>query len=258
MITTCKTFNIFFLALFIISVNIQSQEKGLYIEYDLFLEHESHIKRTEIVKATETNSISSLVMNINSVKLDVKTKMEEKQTKRIEKTQYFKDYQENILYSKDELKSIPAYVKENLLQFQWKLTGETKNIIGYDCQGATTTFRGREYTAYFTTKVPFKAAPFKFYGLPGVILEVTSKDGIIKFEATSLKVQPKEEITNPFKDKELITWDEFASQYEKKMKEFKNKVMSVAAKNGMDLPEYFGEFRIEVIVKENKQKPGKY
>ncbi len=48
----------------------------------------------------------------------------------------------------------------------------TKKIAGYNCVKATTTFRGSEVTAYFTRELPYSAGPFKFFGLPGLILDI--------------------------------------------------------------------------------------
>ncbi|WP_087137834.1 GLPGLI family protein [Elizabethkingia meningoseptica] len=49
---------------------------------------------------------------------------------------------------------------------------ETKKIAGYNCIKATTTFRGSDITAYFTKELPYSTGPFKFFGLPGLILDV--------------------------------------------------------------------------------------
>lgn len=69
--------------------------------------------------------------------------------------------------------------KENFLIFDdvpkinWNIIPtQTKKVAGYLCTKATTVFRGAHITAYFAKELPYSAGPFKFFGLPGLILEV--------------------------------------------------------------------------------------
>lgn len=56
--------------------------------------------------------------------------------------------------------------------FDWKLvTDSTKNIIGHDCQLAETDFRGRHWKVWFALDIPIPIGPWKFGGLPGLILQ---------------------------------------------------------------------------------------
>ncbi len=56
---------------------------------------------------------------------------------------------------------------------EWDLSSDsTKSILGYKCQKATCTFRGREWTAWFALDIPISDGPWKFCGLPGLIMEV--------------------------------------------------------------------------------------
>ncbi|WP_370897227.1 GLPGLI family protein [Chryseobacterium gossypii] len=58
-------------------------------------------------------------------------------------------------------------------QIDWKIDGETtKKILGYECTKAKAIFRGSPITAYFAKEIPYSVGPFKFYGLPGAILDV--------------------------------------------------------------------------------------
>lgn len=82
--------------------------------------------------------------------------------------QYYNDLKENTFYSRDLGFS---YVKEDLPKISWNISEETKIIGDFECQKATATFRGRDYTAWFTTSIPLPYGPWKLQGLPGLILE---------------------------------------------------------------------------------------
>ena len=56
--------------------------------------------------------------------------------------------------------------------FDWKITHENKTEKGYKLQKATTAFGGRKWTAWFTQDIPIPEGPYKFSGLPGLIVEI--------------------------------------------------------------------------------------
>ena len=60
---------------------------------------------------------------------------------------------------------------ESLPQFEWELMEAVDTIAGYTCSTAKTSFRGREWTVWFTMEIPISAGPWKFNGLPGLILK---------------------------------------------------------------------------------------
>ena len=66
---------------------------------------------------------------------------------------------------------------------QWKIGTETQTILGHKCQKATCRWRGRDFVAWFTSSIPVKAGPWKFGGLPGLILKLQDTDGLYRFEA---------------------------------------------------------------------------
>jgi len=64
-------------------------------------------------------------------------------------------------------------VCETIPVFKWEIeNNETKKIGDYICKKATTTFRGRNYIAWYTLDFTTYFGPWKFNGLPGLILEV--------------------------------------------------------------------------------------
>lgn len=63
-----------------------------------------------------------------------------------------------------------SYEESNIIQ--WKLVNEYKTIGKDRCQKATTTKYGRNWIAYFNPIIPFNFGPYKFNGLPGLIMEL--------------------------------------------------------------------------------------
>ncbi|WP_292009655.1 GLPGLI family protein [Chryseobacterium sp.] len=60
---------------------------------------------------------------------------------------------------------------------EWKIEPEKAKIGEYNTQKAITSFGGRQWIAWFTTDVPFQDGPYKFYGLPGLIIKIEDKTG---------------------------------------------------------------------------------
>ena len=63
-------------------------------------------------------------------------------------------------------------VEEQVPDFGWKVCDEWKEVLGYRVRRAECTFRGRDYVAWFAPELPVSDGPWKFCGLPGLILEV--------------------------------------------------------------------------------------
>lgn len=81
-----------------------------------------------------------------------------------------------------------AYIyNEPMSKIQWKLTNETSQIKGYSVQKATTNFGGRVWEAWFAESIPFKDGPYKFSGLPGLILKIQDNKGHYIFEIESIQ-----------------------------------------------------------------------
>lgn len=97
----------------------------------------------------------------------------------------------------------------------WKLNeqSETKTILGNVCYKASAVVNNRKYWAWYTKDVPINDGPYKFKGLPGLILQVSDENNWIRFDAISMVKSNK----NIFEKEGIPITKE---QYIKKRKEY--------------------------------------
>ena len=94
--------------------------------------------------------------------------------------------------------------------FQWSLIDESKNIMSYTAYRAETTFRGRSYTAWYTPEIPLNAGPWKFNGLPGLILEIADSEKGVQFLISSLNIPHETEThIDPPSEELVFTYQEY-------------------------------------------------
>lgn len=113
-------------------------------------------------------------------------------------------------------------------KMNWNIAPEKKQIGEFKVQKATTDFAGRNWTAWFTADVPIQDGPYKFSGLPGLIVEISDQTGTHKMELKGLKKiqETKTDELNtqgkdiPFTKKKPI--DVNRQQYVKQLKQFEN------------------------------------
>ncbi len=60
-------------------------------------------------------------------------------------------------------------------KMNWKILPEKEKIGEFNAQKATTDFAGRQWTAWFVPDLPIQDGPYKFRGLPGMIIKIEDK-----------------------------------------------------------------------------------
>ena len=77
---------------------------------------------------------------------------------------------------------------EPFTEFNWVLNeDEEKEVCGYKCHSATVSAWGRNWTAWYTEDIPINDGPYKFRGLPGMILEVCDDENEHLFSAKIIR-----------------------------------------------------------------------
>lgn len=94
----------------------------------------------------------------------------------------YKDISTSTYYKDVNVFTKEYTVKDVLPKYDWKISRETKTILGNEARKATLEKDGQVLTAWFTTTIPSKTGPENYWGLPGLILEIESDvdQGFIK------------------------------------------------------------------------------
>ncbi len=132
------------------------------VEFDKFIE----------LNQDEQN-YSELTMKRNNAEITKNRSKEEIVTR---------DYDDTTIF--DE----PIYqLIEDISAQEWEMCDDVQEILGYECWKATCTFAGRKYVAWFTLEIPIQDGPYKFYGLPGLILKIEDSEQIYNFNAIGIE-----------------------------------------------------------------------
>ena len=102
---------------------------------------------------------------------------------------------DNKLYYYDKVGTERFCYEEDTPQLNWVVGDSTKTILGYECFFASVDYHGRKWIAWFTPEIPVAAGPWKLQGVPGLILEATTVDGLYSFIADG--IQQTEKIITP-------------------------------------------------------------
>ncbi len=134
----------------------------------------------------------------------------------------FKDFSKKKLLFSDYIGSTKQLVTDTLNNFKWNVKNERQKIGSFNCKKATTSFRGRFYEAWYTEDVPLRNGPWKFCGLPGLIIKIKDSNSDFIYELTGINLKEKFDdklisIPSKFVNDKVITYKEFRSLYKKKL-----------------------------------------
>ncbi len=210
-----------------------------------FLKDTTHTLTTDDLMVLRFNKEKSLFYSLNSytldsllcsdqgsaVQMDVLANGSSKYGKRIVSYNILKDFRNSQIDYTDNVGGEHYRYKEDLPNFNWVISTEQKKIWDYTCQKATCYFRGRTYEAWFTTEIPVNDGPWKFHGLPGLILEIYDIQKHYSFVFVGLRrsdanitMLPRQ-YTNSSREKYLKAYKNY----------IKDPVAFIAASSGMNI-----------------------
>lgn len=147
------------------------------------------------------------------------------------------DKKNDTLLSIDYQQNNEVICVEKFPKMDWKLESETKLISNYLCSKATTNFRGRNYTAWYSIDLPIQIGPWKFNNLPGAILQVYDETNNYYWSAIKISKNTEDEKLEIKKNLRKISLQEYIEQDEKIKKEMSNKALLKFTERGAEVVE---------------------
>ncbi|WP_438969086.1 GLPGLI family protein [Nonlabens sp.] len=153
-------------------------------------------------------------------------------------SRYFKNTDNILFFERNAI-----LVRDSIPDIIWYLTDEKKLIGDFVCKKATTIFRGTFITAYYNEEISTSFGPWKFNGLPGLIISLYTEK-MIGFRSWTLKqieiIESKTNVLNLDKSKytEVISFEDFISK-----RDLKNKTRS--RRTISRLPTEFNKTKVE-------------
>lgn len=105
---------------------------------------------------------------------------------KVDRFNYF-NFKEKRLVSRISPLTSAYMVEEEIPLMHWELVDETKKIKEIELHKAVCSFRGRNYTAWYSLEYPIHIGPWKFNGLPGLAFEITEDQSQFSWSLTSVK-----------------------------------------------------------------------
>ncbi len=103
------------------------------------------------------------------------------------KAYIYKNYPQGKVTVTDGLSLQDHIYEDDLNSQEWQIRDSTKTVLEYSCQMAVCEFRGRQWTAWFASEIPVSDGPWKFSGLPGLIMEVYDRGWQYHFTIVGLE-----------------------------------------------------------------------
>lgn len=225
-----------FLIVLTFSILIFAQSSNIIVNYNFLESYRGNLHLNSTLKNNGNNSL----YEIDDKMIEEKTETTSDKDGNPVITSYkkpkenrivVKNFKDNSLIILDSSYNSSNFfnIEEKIPSFDWKIGNETEEILGYQCKKATMTFRGRNYIAWFAPKIPISDGPWKFGGLPGLILKVEDDNSKIKIEANKI-VLNAENIDTSFKINEKypkVSWEEYIKNVDK---DFNNQIKALKSK----------------------------
>lgn len=158
-------------------------------------------------------------------------------------------------FLKTQVNGLVFNFKDDVPEIKWKLLNETKKINEFDVKKAITTLFGRNWIAWYANEIPVSYGPYKFHGLPGLILELNDENNHFHFEAISVV---KDTTNYPIYEK-YNEVNSKRSEFERAIQSYKQNPAKINMRTGDDIikdAEVLGKRKEKLKTKNNSIEKG--
>lgn len=185
-------------------------------------------KNTKVLYFNDSESLykngKALIEEVNDVADERERRMRRRMMGRRDSGESYKNLTSGQIVDKRDIFGKEFLVTDDIMKYQWKITGQKKDILDYVAMEAKTIVDDSIHiTAWFTPHIPIQNGPSRFGGLPGLILEIDMNNGDNIIVATDIELGELDSsitIAEPKKGK-TVTREEFNKITKEKREEMR-------------------------------------
>jgi GLPGLI family protein len=134
----------------------------------------------------------------------------------------WKNLSNNTIAMQREVFEQTYLIEDTLRKLEWKITGEIREIAGFECKKAVTKICDSVYVvAFYTDQIPVSNGPNSFTGLPGLILGLAVPRLYTTWFATKLELLPPDsKLSEPKLKGKLTNWENLQKDLNKGMSDW--------------------------------------
>jgi GLPGLI family protein len=185
---------------------------------------EAQLANVDVLELLHKGNVSTFAkQKVDESKADNSLKLEEEPSSQLKVIRMgdegksavlYKDLVNKIYLKSTSLMGKAFMIKDTLPNYNWDLLNETKTVGNYVCRKAITVYNNKKIEAWYAPSIPLKDGPEDYYGLPGLIVELT--DGNTTYNALSVKEISDLSIVKPSEGKK-VTRDEYQKLLEERV-----------------------------------------
>jgi GLPGLI family protein len=206
-----KIYQLFFL---LICINLSAQNLNIKYKFEFLPKHEEYNSQLTIdgdeskYEIFEKNNLDSLSIQKESSENEIllidkiffNRIIFKKISSGILNVEFFKP---NFSKTKELLRIVDNE------QIKWTISKVSKLILNYSCYKAKGIYKNKEYEAWFCPELKHSDGPWKFRGLPGLILSVESLDNQLRINAYEITKSDEKLIFDLTENTTNYTWPEY-------------------------------------------------